>query len=430
MPEPTIVPPTPTINQGSDPAAAADAALGQSVQTIFDRIMPPASPKASQDESVPPPPPQEPPKPPPPVPIEPPVPTEPVPPPTQIPTSPEPERKLPSFIEQALKVEPAEAPAAPVDELPENLEHLPPEEHKQRWQKFRGAFNALKEENKTLKNRPPVDEPTKARLDYLENENKGLTNRLNQFSIETNQDFQKNVIQPMQGAWYKAAKTMQEAGGDPAALAKAMSVSGLAQYQALDEILSDLPESAKAEVNGALTAYRQLDEVRRHALADAPRTIQELNKRNMERQMEAISKQKTEMGVLFDEAVRKLRDEAGVEVLRRSDDPESQWWNQQGDEMIQTARALYLDNADLGRMAMACVLAPMADTYRKLWFQERDARLKAEGTLKQKFGAEPSLSESGGAVPVQGATAMRDDLKRPFDQVFLDKFHELQRQGR
>jgi ferredoxin-NADP reductase len=427
MAEPQIVPPTPTINQGTDPGAAADAALGQSVQTIFDRIMPPAK---GEEPPKPPPPPQEAPKPPVTPPETPPAPTEPVPPPTQIPTSPEPERKLPSFIEQALKVEPAEPSAAPVDELPENLDHVTPEEHRKRWQSFRGAFNALKEENKTLKNRPPIDEPTRARLEYLENENKTMSQRLNQFSIETNQDFQQNVIQPMQGAWYKAARIMQEAGGDPKQLAKAMSVSGLAQYQALDDILSDLPESAKAEVNNALTAYRQLDEVRQNALKDAPRTVRELNKRNMERQVEFINKQKSEMGVLFDEAVRKLRDEAGVEVLRRTDDPESAWWNQQGDELVKTARNLYLDNADLGRMAMACVLAPMADTYRKLWFQEREARVKAEGTLKEKFGAEPSLSESGGAVPVPGAASMRDDLKRPFDQVFLDKFHELQRQGR
>jgi hypothetical protein len=426
--EPVIVPPTPTVTQGQPIPDSPEqiASTAKNVQDIFDRIAPaiktaptPAQPQAQPPE---PPPPQ----------ARTPVETPPAPQETTPASQPEP-TKLPSFIEKALDI-PAEPPkpgepAAPtVEEWPEELPELKTEQSKSNWKKFRGEYQKLKEELGTLRNRPPVDDQTRERMEFLENRNKELDAHVQRFSVETHQDFQQNIIRPMHMAWQEAAKIVQEAGGNPDDLAKALTLSGKPHFEALDEIFRDLPESAKAEAQPAIAAYRRIDETRKAALANAPRTMQELRKRDLERQQDYLQKQKKGMEQLFDEAVRVLRDEARVEILQTSSDPDAKAWNDQAENLVSASRKLYLDNTDLKRMAMACVLAPMADTYRKLWLQERAARLKTDQVQNDRYGSEPTLSESGGNARGQ-APNLQDDLKKPFKDVFLREFHKARERG-
>jgi hypothetical protein len=131
------------------------------------------------------------------------------------------------------------------------------------------------------------------------------------------------------------------------------------------------------------------------------------------------------MGVLFDTAVSKLRDEAKLEVLQRSNDPNDEWWNEQGDNSLALSRELYLENTDMGKMAMACVLAPFTDVYRKLWYAALQRADKAEKVLSEKFGSEPTISESSGNQVTPGATpSLQEDLKKPITEVFLREFHK------
>jgi hypothetical protein len=420
MADPVLVPPTPVINQGDSPEEVAR--VTQNVMDIFDKVAPPMG--ADKPER----PPAQPPASPPSEPLKPP----------ETPKAPEETiepRKVPGFIEQSLKGEtpaaPTPAPSAAADEpFPEEMPILKnPEEVKQKYHTWRDKYKELKEENKRLRERPALDDGTNQKLSFLEEQNKKLVARVSQFDVEANQEFQQKVLAPLTHAWNEAAGIIKDAGGDPNELAKALTLSGKAQFEALDEIFIDLPESAKAEAHNALSTYRRYDDLRRKALANAPQTAMALRKSQLEAQMKFIEGQKQEMGSLFEEAVRKLRDEAGVEVLRKSDDPEAKWWNDEADDAINTSKNLYLDNTDLRRMAFACVLAPLADKYRKLWAGERQERLKLQELFKDKYGSEPTVSESGGNT-ASSPTSLSEDLKRPFTDVFLEKFHQLRSQGR
>lgn len=434
---PTIVPGTPTITQPSTgpvtpPAQepVKDTSPGiDVVQKVFDRIMPPgkdAKPPASATPPVTEPPPAIPPPP-----VEP--PKEPVKPAEE--PKPPVEHKMPSFLEEALKVEPSqpEKPAAPPEEeWPEELPTFKSsDEAKNRYKKWRESYKTLKEEAKSLRERPGgLDEQTKARMDMLEGQNKEMATVLSRFGVEQSAEFQQNVIRPLYGAWNEACRIVKESGLDPNDLARAMSLGGKTQFEALDQLFEGMPESAKSEVHDALRAYRKLEDVRRSALANAPANFEQIRKREMEREYAVLNKQKEEMASMFDDAIKQLRDEAKVEVLQTTTDPEAGWWNDQQKELIATSRKLYLENTDMRKMAMACVLAPMADTYRKLWLTERAARNKAEKNLQEKFGAEPSLSESPGATTPSQEAQMKEDLKRPFSEVFLREFHRAQARSR
>src|SRR5262252_2590567 len=314
--EPQIVPGTPTINQGANVSElntdtpAERAATEKNVLDIFDRVLPAKGPKAVAPTPTPPTPT--------PAPTPAPVPTptpptpEPVPTPTEIPARGEP-LKTPSFIEAQLRG--TEAPPAPVseDDIPENPpEFKTPEERTSFYRNWRERYNKQKSELKTLRERPTADPE---RLKYLEGENKTLNERLSQLGVEQNAEFQRTILQPMHNAWNAAARIVKDAGGNPQELAKAMNLTGQAHYEAMDEIYSGMPESAKMEAQQAVQAYRHFAQQRALALKDAPKTQAELRKRELERNYAFIQNQKKEMGVLFDNAVATLRDEAKLEVL-------------------------------------------------------------------------------------------------------------------
>ena len=415
--EPTIVPPTPVINQGQD------AALASQVQQIFDRVAP-------EIKTAPTPPEQKPPV----------VPAQTTPaqeataPPAEVLPPKEEPPKVPSFLEKMLTVEPkaeggpppAQTPAE--EEFPEELPTFTSDdERKMRYKKWRDAYQAAKKEAEGLRNRPLLDDATRTKLQFLENQNKEMAGALNRVSVETHQDFQQHIIRPMQAAWGEAARIVQESGGSTEDLARALGMTGKAHFEALDSVFSDLPESAKAEAHNAVSAYRRLDQTRRAALADAPRTIEVLKRQDIVRQHEFLQRQKMEMQNLFDDAVRVLRDEAKVEVLQTSADPDSKWWNDQAAALVDLSKKLYLDNTDMRKMALACIMAPMADTYRKLWLQERQQRTKTQKIMRDRFGSEPNLQESGGNFSSSANT--QEDLKKPFADVFLREFHRQRNAG-
>ena len=422
--EPAIIPPVPTITQPSGPVD--DSPGLEEVQRAFDRAYPwkGESPKPSTPEPT-----QQPPE----TPSEPIAPTEA--PPETAPEAPvpepkaAPEHKLPSFLEESLKVNVSQAPpAAPAaDEFPEELPTFKSsEESKTNWKRLRENYQRLKEENKKLSSRPALDEAAAARLQTLETHNKQMSETLTRFGVEQSAEFQQNVIRPLQASWYEAARIVQESGRDPQDLARAMSQKGKAQFEALDELFEGMPESAKAEAHDAIRSYRRFEDVRQQALAKAPQTFQEIRKRELEREYQSVNQQRAEMANMFTDAIRTLRDDAKVEVFRTTNEPEAAWWNDQAKAVEDQGRQLYLDNTDMKRMAYACALAPLADVYRKLWLTERAAKQKVEGTLKDRFGAEPSLSESSGGSDHSPPAQMAADLKRPFSEVFLREFHRAQ----
>jgi len=433
MPDPVIQPPPPTITQGDSPEQIAAAT--KNVQDIFDRVAPKIGGKETEKAPVTPPARQETP------PVEPPLDTKP-PPETPDSTKPPPAAKppetpapsdpsTPSFIDKILRGEPETPPAAaPVDEeWPEELPTFKTsDDAKARYKNWREAHKKLREENRELREKPILDDATASRLKFLEGKTVEQDKQLSAMSVNMHPDFQRNIIQPLYQVWNHAAKVVQESGGNAENLAKALALNGRAQYEAIDEVLSDIPESARVEVNGAIAQYRRLDEARRAALADAPRTVETLKKNDLERQMAYYDTQKKQMAVMFDEAIKELREKAKIEVLQKSDDPDAKQWNERADAIVEVAKNLFLENKDLKRMAFAVAMAPMADVYRDLWLKERAARAKGDKLISDRLGAEPNLSESGGNVPGSTPT-IEEDLKTPFPQVFLREFHRQREKG-
>jgi hypothetical protein len=180
----------------------------------------------------------------------------------------------------------------------------------------------------------------------------------------------------------------------------------------------------------ALRVYRRFEDARRAAIANAPRTMEAIRQRETQRQYAEATRQKSEMGTMFDNALARLRDEAKVEVFMKSADPSSQWWNEQGEQIVSQARDLFLENTSLDRVAMACLLAPAADTYRKLFLTSQKKVSELQKLIKERIGNEPVLTESPGKFGVTPTEQMADDLKRPFNEVFLREFHKSQARNR
>lgn len=418
MPEPTIVPPPPTVKQG-EPIPSTDNSAGiESVQKIFDRVLPEKGkpittiPKAEEGQPEPATPPLE------------------APPPEKPPEPKKPEETdVPSFLEQALRGESA-APAAPPaeDEWPEELPTFKSsDEAKARYKKWREAHKNLREELKSVREKPADDPAARQQLEALQTQNRAMQEALSRVGVEQSIEFQQNIMRPLHASWQEAARIVQQNGADPQALAKAMSLNGRAQFEALDEILTDMPESARLQVNDALRVYRGYESARQKAIANAPQELEGIRRREAERQLNEVQKQRADMRGIFDHAVKTLRDNAKLEVLLRTDMPEGTWWNEQGDNIIKQAQELYLENTDMNRVAMACLLAPAADAYRKLWLNSQKKIGQLQKVISERLNGEPDLSESGGSGRIPPSDQqLKDDLKRPFHEIFLREFHKSQ----
>lgn len=424
MPEPTIVPPVPVVNQGEP----IDTSPGiEAVQRIFDQVIPQVHGEPGKKDKQPAKAAEEP--------KEPVAPTtepvkEPVSAPPEATKQPSDERhpgELPSFLEEALKGAPGQAAPPAEDEWPEELPAFKtPEESKARYKKWRDSYGKLKTELTTLREKPTLNAEQLNRLEFLEGQNRQMQEVLTRVGVEQSAEFQNNILRPLHQAWNEAARIVNEAGGDPQSLAKAMSLNGKAQFEALDELFSEMPESAKLEAHDALRTYRRFEDARKAAIANAPAALEGIRKRETERQFNMVKQQQAEMRNIFDAALEKLKADK-VEVFLKTDSPEGKWWNEQNDKIVQQSRELYLENTDLNRVAVACLLAPAADAYRKLWLNSQKTISELKKVISERISSEPNLTENGG--PGSGLPPDRqiqEDLKKPFADVFLREFHKAQ----
>lgn len=421
MPDP-IVPPTPTVYQPSNaPPAPIDNSPGmEAVQRAFDT----AYPDVKKPSSTPPSPATDAPKEPSPQPST----TPPPEPPKQ--PAPGEEHKLPSFLQDALKQDAPPAPPA-VDPEADFPEDLPPAEKQSRIKGLRDAYKRLKQEADTLRKQPQRDPQEQQRMQWLEHQNRQMSEVLSRVGVEHSQEFQQKIIAPLTGSWNEAVRIVQDAGADPNQLAQAMSLQGRAQFEALDQLFAEMPESAKTEAHDALRTYRRFEEARQRAVANAPKTLETIRERENQRQYHELQQQRGNMQQMFERALGRLRDEAKVEVFMKTDEPEGKWWNDQGEQLIQQGRQLFLENTDMDKVALACLLAPTADAYRKLFIKSQQKVSELNKIIRERLGNEPTLSESGGnAGNLTPDGQFQEDLKKPFSQVFLREYHKARERNR
>jgi hypothetical protein len=398
----------------------------QSIQEAFDRAVPEVKKPSAQTPAPPEAPPQ--PKPAPEPPVETPPTTEPQPRPE--------ETDVPSFLEQALRGtedrgQRAEVKDQKEEEWPEELPQFKTsEEAKERYRKWREAHKGLRAELEAARMRPSTDPQQAARLEMLEAQNKQYQDVMSRLGVEHSQEFQQQIMRPLYASWSEAARIVQQSGGDPQELAKAMALNGKAQFEALDNLFMEMPESAKTEAHDALRVYRRYEDARRAAIANAPQALDGIRRRESERQLGEINRQREDMKGIFENAIKTLRD-GKLEVLLKTDLPEGKWWNEQGEQIVQAARNLYLENTDMNKVAIACLLAPTAEVFRNLWINSQKKIGQLQKIINERIGNEPNLSESSGANAMpQSEAQFKEDLKKPFHEIFLREFHRQQAQNR
>jgi hypothetical protein len=194
-------------------------------------------------------------------------------------------------------------------------------------------------------------------------------------------------------------------------------MTGKAHYEAMDEILSGLPESAKGELTATMRDYTRFAKQRQNALANAPQVAEDIRRQDEQRQLQTLTQAKEQLSKKFDDVLKHTRDVVGFELLRKSDDPAHTEWNSMVDNIVDYGRGLALENQDEVKMLQASLLAPAAMTLRDLWLKAEKRASAAEKELNSLRKSEPSMSSSG--APSNG-TPSKDDLKRPFKDLFTD----------
>lgn len=337
------------------------------------------------------------------------------------------EFKLPSFVTQPeLPITPEPPKEAPLEEFPaEPPPEIKDEKQKNVWKEWRGKWDKTKKERAELqrkvqelesKSKQP-DEATAKRIQELERQNAEFQQHFQRASIENAPEFINSVLRPLQSSYTEAKRIITDAGGDPNQLDKAIVLTGKAQYDAMDEILSGLPESAKGELNAVMRDYKRYAQQRANALADAPRFAADMKAREEARQVQILTQAKQENEQRFDNVVKFLRDDYKFPLLRKSDEPGSESWNQVVDSIVKEGRNLFLENQDINKVAEACVLAPASLALYQLLQNSERARAKAEKELASIRGSEPTMSGSG--APSNGVD-LKTDTKRPFADTFMD----------
>jgi Skp family chaperone for outer membrane proteins len=338
-----------------------------------------------------------------------------------------PEFKLPSFVTGEEPPKPAEPPKEEIslEQLPAQPPATASEKEKINWSKARKLMERQETELKDLrlkaadreaKGKQP-DETTTKRIAELEIKNKQYEEFFQRQSIENHPAFVQQVIRPMQAAYSDAQRIISEAGGDTAALDRAIALGGKAHYDAMDEILSGLPESAKGELTATMRDYSRYAKQRQSALANAPQVAEDMRRQDEARQLQYLTQHKEQLSKKFDDVLKHTRDVVGFELLRKSDNPGDSQWNQMVDNIVEYGRGLALENQDEVKMLQASILAPAAITLRDLWLKAEKRASTAEKELSALRNSEPSMSSSG--APSNG-TPSKDDLKKPFKDLFTD----------
>jgi pyruvate dehydrogenase E1 component beta subunit len=186
------------------------------------------------------------------------------------------------------------------------------------------------------------------RLQFLENQNRQMSEVLSRVGVEHSPEFQQKIIAPLTQSWNEAARIVMEAGADPQQLAAAMSLQGRQQFEALDQLFAEMPESAKTEAHDALRTYRRYEEARQRAVANAPKTLENIRAHESQRQYHELQQQRGQMEQMFDRALTMLRDDAKVEVFQTTTEPEGKWWNDQHEQVVnQAAKHRYMSGGQL-----------------------------------------------------------------------------------
>lgn len=351
------------------------------------------------------------------------------------------EFKVPSFItaEPEKTEEKPPEPEIKLEDLPEEAPEGSDEKTKINWKNTRTLLKKQADELSELRQKQSqkqdagreLSEADAARLKQLEDENTGMRQQLERVGLQNHPRFMQEIIVPMQQTYGEAKRIIKDAGGDPSALDRAVTLTGEAHYRAMDEILAELPESAKGEITTTMRDFRKLAQARSQAIANAPKALEELRRQDLIQQRDALDGMKHDMEKLFDERVSVFRDQLKFEPLIETTEKDAQGWNEIPKNVLATARKIALESQDPKVAMDASILAASAGTLRDLWLRA-EKRVTAESERADK--AEKELADIKGTEPTirDSATISRPekvDLDEPIGKAFIRELNRLNKQG-
>lgn len=239
-----------------------------------------------------------------------------------------------------------------------------------------------------------VDQGAQERIKALEQQNQDLLSKVERQSVQDHPKFQQEITLPIRRAFGEAHQLLKDSEVDPKLLDRAFSLQGPAHLEALDEIYSKLPESAKAELAASVRDIRSLYRKRGEILANAHGAAEELKKHDSISRHQQLEQHAQHMEKLSSVVVAKLQD-TGFEAYIKSDDPNDSWWNETVDKRLADAKHLLTKEEDSEQHAIAAHMAVALPFYRdfaKSCFQRAKT---AETKLAAIQKAEPGLAGEG-----------------------------------
>lgn len=316
-------------------------------------------------------------------------------------------------------------PAAP--EVPEITDAMIAAEKSPKKQadmkKFRAAFEALKTENTQLRSAPkaPVEDPgTTGVIEQQRQQIADLSARLERQNLRAHPLFQQQFEQPLQNMAAQAADVVKEAGGDPAALERALSLNGRNKIAALDDIVREvespfLKEQLVGLINSIDAKQRQMDA----ALKDSKGLSEKLSRDATIARHQMLQQQEQQLTSILGAVEKGLSeglpgengDAIKLEVLNKTGRKGYEWWDEQADEIRGTARDILLKGTP-EKMAVAAIMAASCGAYRSLWQAERKARKAAETRADGIEDSEPNLRDRRKPTPAGDEFAPDADLTK------------------
>jgi len=227
--------------------------------------------------------------------------------------------------------------------------------------------------------------------------------------IETHPEFKREFIDGREKLVNRAKTLIDAAGGDGAAVAKALNLTGKAREDALTEHAEGLNQLQAGRLGNILDELSSLDERAEEKRSKAQESYAEIQERERLKQIDERANLVKRRSLEFDDTVKQLRGQ--LEVLNPAEGHDE--WNKRAEEIIQGARAYVEQNPTADIEAEIRARSMMA--YRGLFIQadkaveERDAEItKLKAELKAIHGKSPALNGRGSAAPSTG------DSKRPF----------------
>ena len=298
-----------------------------------------------------------------------------------------------------------------VPDMPEQPpEHIKTPKAREDYLKWRANHAGLLREISELraKTAAPADPELQTRFADLEAQNQELIERVERVDLWASPRFEREKLIPREKNFEAAAGIIKDAGGDPLKLRRALSLTGHERTEALDDLVERISSKTQRDRFGRL--IDQIDDQTteiNQMVANARRTNEELRKQEIINRHKNGEKSVEQMKTLLAAARSRLEIEGDFWILKKSEDPEYEWYNKEIDLANQASEELLL-HADPEQTALGAILAPQALRLFRMFKNERAARLSLQKEISEmrsaggNFRRERGQTDGGTPEGLQG----------------------------